>query len=975
MKSSFDPIDGSVILRVERTDKDYVAIAKAVACRLVGRDVMESNKDNPKGRTKSKARDILEAFTGEITDKLGRKYHYVEGKRVGGKEDVEAHTKKTGTYAKYATLQSEGGHDEEAQARSVPHVLGKNMDVLVLPGLGRNGSDKEIMKGDGSYPHEVVMFAVDPIKKISDSFQRNMTEFLDDLENDYDADAGDNAIEAAKECDKANLVKLDAVASHSLESIKKSWGEEFTPDMQKRFQEATDNCRGTLEDASGKVSGVIEDAMIDRKEAKTDEEIESWKSDFDSALGQAQDEMDNDIKDAFNTYSDSIGEITSDMETARESFEKKQTDDADEAVDKIRDTGDEDEAIEINRGLEKSGSPYRVFYDEDDDEWYHGDVDDLEDWPGKSKDVKESKDVLESGFTGIDPHGHKWVDGKQVKRDDAEGPAQDDKPNKLPLLEKGALAAINTVAKWIGSGKDPGPLVRAATWIHDKAEAGFHKLPSIVQKSVTKTLTTAFAGYTASQATAERLAKERGCTDEQAKQLRSVFAALDLAAFKATAGPAAALGPVGVAASWTVPPVTAAYLVAAGLSNPMAAYRTAKGLIGEAADYAKERVKENSKIFESAESDEPHDTEDLANLYAELWLHTHPSKIHPDELGTVHDELSGGTHRLNWDGEKWHTVDCLECDAMESKDDAGHEHKGKGEGGGQFVGSDDGSGTSKWKESSTRTPEKVYLDFAKAKQERDEMLHRASSFSSPITEADLWLALSKIEDGNEPSYRSDVPEELKTRIREHAEKYQTAQDDFHRVIKAIGSKKEAWELTKEEAEFPIAYSAMRNAVKVGDERIFYRVGDLPKSGKSFNTMTGKEEDGVSVYVTPAVGSFAGEANRPWYFGKGKVVGFGGDDEPVIETTGEWSRYPGHEKVVKEALSSGKNVPSEVTNGYPKLKKTKRKEASKPTDAMECMESLDVMESVHRSPKGDGISIKGKHYKPGQFIPVSTTKAR
>lgn len=61
------------------------------------------------------------------------------------------------------------------------------------------------------------------------------------------------------------------------------------------------------------------------------------------------------------------------------------------------------------------------------------------------------------------------------------------------------------------------------------------------------------------------------------------------------------------------------------------------------------------QLVESLFDDEqPHDTKDLAELYAEMWHRTHPYDVGHHELATAHAELHGGTHGVNWDGDKWH---------------------------------------------------------------------------------------------------------------------------------------------------------------------------------------------------------------------------------------------------------------------------------------------------------------------------------
>lgn len=120
----------------------------------------------------------------------------------------------------------------------------------------------------------------------------------------------------------------------------------------------------------------------------------------------------------------------------------------------------------------------------------------------------------------------------------------------------------------------------------------------------------------------------------------------------------------------------------------------------------------------------------------------------------------------------------------------------------------------------------------------------------------------------------------------------------------------------------------------GPERTFYRRGDLPEAGASYNKANQKQEKGVSVYVTPVTGSFGGGSSREWYYGKGRQVGIGSDEEPLIVPTSKWDKYPGHKKVVKQALAAGKPVPPEVLADYPDLKaakvETPKTETPKPT---------------------------------------------
>ncbi len=73
----------------------------------------------------------------------------------------------------------------------------------------------------------------------------------------------------------------------------------------------------------------------------------------------------------------------------------------------------------------------------------------------------------------------------------------------------------------------------------------------------------------------------------------------------------------------------------------------------------------------------------------------------------------------------------------------------------------------------------------------------------------------------------------------------------------------------------------------GDTGIFFRAGDLPSGGRSYNSSEGIYENGVSVYPEPEPTSFAGLGEREWIYGKGKVIDIGSDGEPIIKPIGEW----------------------------------------------------------------------------------------
>ncbi len=131
---------------------------------------------------------------------------------------------------------------------------------------------------------------------------------------------------------------------------------------------------------------------------------------------------------------------------------------------------------------------------------------------------------------------------------------------------------------------------QAHDWLHHKGEAGFKKLPKPVQYVIAKTVTVAFTGWTASQKLAERISREKGATPAEAAKVRSILAAADLIAFKPMAIATAPLGGIVAAATWIVPPVTGCYLVHSTALHPIATYRAAKGLVGDALKGIAERI-------------------------------------------------------------------------------------------------------------------------------------------------------------------------------------------------------------------------------------------------------------------------------------------------------------------------------------------------------------------------------------------------
>lgn len=79
-----------------------------------------------------------------------------------------------------------------------------------------------------------------------------------------------------------------------------------------------------------------------------------------------------------------------------------------------------------------------------------------------------------------------------------------------------------------------------------------------------------------------------------------------------------------------------------------------------------------------------------------------------------------------------------------------------------------------------------------------------------------------------------------------------------------------------------------NHARIGQEIAFIRFGVVPKEGKSKNFRDGYLENGVSVYELgedgqPVLHGWHYEiTKRQPYYGRGVIVGFGSDGEPLVK---------------------------------------------------------------------------------------------
>lgn len=148
----------------------------------------------------------------------------------------------------------------------------------------------------------------------------------------------------------------------------------------------------------------------------------------------------------------------------------------------------------------------------------------------------------------------------------------------------GALQSAGAVAHHVEEA--------AKAWVGDKLQRGLDKLPEPARKVVSaswyaaKTATKgAFATWVIGQEMVERVAKEKGLTEEHARRLRGLVSALDVTTLKPVQAVGAAVGmtPVALGVAGFLPPASTAYLLYSTARDPLATLRAAKGLVKDAA--------------------------------------------------------------------------------------------------------------------------------------------------------------------------------------------------------------------------------------------------------------------------------------------------------------------------------------------------------------------------------------------------------
>lgn len=198
----------------------------------------------------------------------------------------------------------------------------------------------------------------------------------------------------------------------------------------------------------------------------------------------------------------------------------------------------------------------------------------------------------------------------------------------------------------------------AKSWVIDGCEAAVSLLPQRAQSIVKasffatklvggKALNAAFVNFTMGQSMAERVAKERGNTPEQARRLRGILSSVDCKTFEllkvgALSGIHALHIPMAVSA--TVPVASCAYIAYSTAKNPLATARAAIGVVDDVAKWGKDKlgIKDEKSPYSSFVT---HVDEQLTPLMISLteydWSDWYIAILHAaiDKTGNLNDAI------------------------------------------------------------------------------------------------------------------------------------------------------------------------------------------------------------------------------------------------------------------------------------------------------------------------------------------------
>ncbi len=227
--------------------------------------------------------------------------------------------------------------------------------------------------------------------------------------------------------------------------------------------------------------------------------------------------------------------------------------------------------------------------------------------------------LQEAGFTGVDRHGHHWMQGKQVKKQKAQAKGRQQARQQAAPAKKTAPAAaappgkkgpnpgviktgvspeilphpgsVLAVAKAAGGvGGKVGAAVGAAEhWVHHKLAQGLDKLPPAVGKNARRVWNVLMATYSGGYDAVKAYGVEMGKSEAEATRIAGIVSAVDAVLAKPAVLGAELTGIPGLSlAVGYVPIASTAYLGVAAARHPIkvarAAVAAAKGFLDRVAN-------------------------------------------------------------------------------------------------------------------------------------------------------------------------------------------------------------------------------------------------------------------------------------------------------------------------------------------------------------------------------------------------------
>lgn len=177
--------------------------------------------------------------------------------------------------------------------------------------------------------------------------------------------------------------------------------------------------------------------------------------------------------------------------------------------------------------------------------------------------------------------------------EDIQEPTTNENPNHDEQGRFASGPSTGLVSQLKAAGAAVGHIEHLAkTYVSDKIGRAVLKLPKAMQSGVHAAFSVgkvgtaaAFVTWKTGQALAEKIAKEKGATEEEARSLRGVLSSIDMATFKPLSYGLHISGMSTVTLGLTslIPPATASYLAYSTAKNPLATARAAGKLVKETA--------------------------------------------------------------------------------------------------------------------------------------------------------------------------------------------------------------------------------------------------------------------------------------------------------------------------------------------------------------------------------------------------------